>query len=58
MRAMSKSELAFRMGVSRGTMRKYMRAIEDQLPHYHRRQMLLSPDQVKIVCDHYCISVE
>lgn len=54
-KAMYKNEIAERMGISRGTMRVYMKRIEHLLPHYRRRQMLLSPDQVKIVVEHYCI---
>lgn len=55
MKSMYKSEIADKMGISRGTMRIYMKRIEHLLPHYHRRQMLLSPDQVKVVFEHYCI---
>lgn len=55
MRAMYKNELADKMGISRSTMRAYMKQVEDKLPHYHRRQTLLTPDQVKIVCEHFCI---
>ena len=55
MRSMYKSELAAKMGVSRSTMRLYMRRIEHLLPDYSRRQTLLTPNQVKVVCEHYCI---
>ena len=58
MKAMLKCELAERMGIGRTTMAKYMRQIEDRLPHYKRRQVLLTPDQVKVVCDYYCISLD
>lgn len=58
MRAMLKSELAEKMGVGRTTMAKYMRQIEDRLPHYRRRQSLLSPDQAKIICEYYCITLD
>lgn len=48
-----KFEIAAKMGVSRSTMTSYMRRIEHLLPHYSRRQTLLTPDQVRIVCEHY-----
>lgn len=54
-KSMYKGELARIMGVSASTMKRYMLLIEDQLPHYRRTQSLLTPDQVKIVCEHFCI---
>ena len=54
---MYKSELARMMGVSHTTMAMYMRQVENQLPHYKRSQTLLTPDQVSIVCKHFCIDV-
>ena len=51
-----KFEIAAKMGVSRSTMTSYMRRIEHLLPHYSRRQTLLTPDQVRIVCEHYGIT--
>lgn len=58
MRSMYKNELARLMGVSRTTMSNYMKQIEDILPHYSRKQTLLTPDQVKIVCEHFCIDLD
>ena len=55
-RSFYKFELAARMGISRSTMTHYMRRIEHLLPHYSRRQTLLTPDQVRIVCEHYGIT--
>ena len=51
-----KFEIAAKMGVSRSTMTSYMRRIEHLLPHYSRQQTLLTPDQVRIVCEHYGIT--
>jgi len=55
MKSMYKSELAAMMSVGHTTMTAYMRSIEHQLPHYKRSQKLLSPDQVQIICEHFCI---
>jgi len=52
---MYKSELAKQMGVGSTTMTAYMRSIEHLLPHYHRSQKLLTPDQVRIITEHFCI---
>jgi len=54
-KSLYKFELAAKMGVSRSTMTNYMRRIEHLLPHYSRHQTLLTPDQVRIVCEHYGI---
>ena len=54
-KSLYKYELAAKMGISRGTMRRYMQRIEHLLPHYSRRQTLLTPDQVEIVREHFCI---
>jgi len=56
MKTMYKNELAQLMGVSSGTMSSYMRSIEHLLPHYSRSQKLLTPDQVQVVRDHFCIT--
>lgn len=58
MKAMLKAELADKMGIGRTTMAKYMKRVESRLPHYNRRQSLLSPDQVKVVCEYYCITLD
>jgi len=55
MKSMYKFELAQLMGVSSGTMTAYMHYIEHMLPHYHRTQKLLTPDQVKVIKEHFCI---
>ena len=52
---MYKSELAQLMDVSTSTMTRYIRSIEHLLPHYSRSQKLFTPDQVKIVKEHFCI---
>lgn len=44
---MYKSELADRMGIKHTAMARYMRQVENQLPHYRRTQSLLTPAQVK-----------
>lgn len=51
----SKSELARRLGVSVGTTRRYIRAVEKKLPHYHSTQKILTPDQYAVLKEHYCI---
>ncbi|MCQ2347553.1 MAG: DUF4248 domain-containing protein, partial [Paludibacteraceae bacterium] len=56
-KAMYKSELADRMGIKHTAMSRYMRQVENQLPHYRRTQSLLTPAQVKIVCEHFCIEL-
>lgn len=57
MRSMYKYELARMMGVSHSTMARYLRKMEHLLPHYDRNQTLLTPDQVRIVCEHFCIEM-
>lgn len=51
----SKTELATRMGVSISTLRRYLRAIENRLPHYDRAQKMLTPDQYQVFSEHYCV---
>lgn len=51
----SKSELARKLGVSVGTTRRYIRAVEKKLPHYHSTQKILTPDQYAVLKEHYCI---
>ena len=51
----SKTELARKMGVSLGTVRNYLDAIADKLPHYNRYQKILTPDQHTVFREHYCV---
>ena len=51
----SKTELARKMGVSPGTVRNYLDAIADKLPHYNRYQKILTPDQHTVFREHYCV---
>jgi len=55
--ALTKAQLAARLPCSAGTMSRYLRAIEHKIPHYRRQQRLLTPDQVRVICEHYCIEV-
>jgi len=55
MKSMYKSELAREMGISASTMTTYMHQVEHLLPHYSRSQTLLTPDQVRIVREFFCM---
>ena len=58
MRAVYKYELANLMKVSGSTIQRYIRVLEPRLPHYKRTQSLLTPDQVAIIAQHYCINLD
>ena len=62
MRAMSKSEIAERAGVSIWTLRRWLNEprMRQQLAPFQLKpkQQLLPPGAVKIICDHYVIEID
>ena len=62
MRAMTKSQLARKAGVSRWTLRRWLRDpyIRQQLAPYQltEKQQLLPPGAVQIIAEHYAIEID
>lgn len=62
MKSMTKSQLARKAGVSRWTLRRWLRDtyIQQQLAPYHLtdKQQLLPPGAVQIISDHYAIEID
>lgn len=57
-RAMTKKELAQLAGVSRNTFGNWLKRLAPSIPDYRPQQRLLTPAQVKIICESLCISAE
>ena len=62
MKSMTKSQLARKAGVSRWTLRRWLRDpyIRQQLAPYHltEKQQLLPPGAVQIITTHYAIEID
>lgn len=60
MKALLKNELANMCGVSPSTFRRYLNAVKDrpEMRGYSPTQKMLSPIQVKFLCEYYGIIVE
>ena len=62
MRAMTKSQLAKAAGVSRWTLRRWLRDpyMQQQLAPYQltEKQQLIPPRAVQIIADHYAIEID
>jgi len=56
-RSMTKAELARAAGVSQDTFRHWLRRLEPELPDYDRKQRLLTPAQVRTLCERLCIDL-
>lgn len=57
MKAMTKQEIAEMAGVSRNTLGRWLRMIEEELipMGYQRKMRLLPPKVVAHIIDHFCI---
>ena len=61
MRAMTKSELARAAGVSRNTMRNWLKDayIAKQLDTMNlKKKQKLPPNAVQLICEHYAITID
>jgi len=60
-RCVFKYEIATVLGVSRETLRKYMHQSllyeKLKLTDYKNNQKVISPAQLNIICEHFCISI-
>lgn len=54
-KSLSKGELATKMGISSSTLTRYLKNIEKKLPNYNKTQHILTPRQVKVILEHYCV---
>lgn len=52
---MTKAQLAEMLNVSRATLTRYLKMIEDQIPHYRRSQRIFTPLQVEFLRQHFGI---
>lgn len=56
-RSMTKAELARLAGCSPGTFRVWLRRLAPGIPDYRPKQKILTPAQVRYICEALCIEV-
>lgn len=57
-RSMTKAELARKAGCSPDTFRIWLQRLAPSIPDYRPSQRLLTPAQVRFICEALCIEVQ